>query len=444
MTKRSFAWLVVVLTAADALAAASDFARGAIIELPAQPNAAYRFAVPADVYRWSTRDDLGDLRVLDNGGNEVPYAVRVPPGGDAWSAWTNLPTFAMPAAAATSGSAAVNIELGKDGAVVAVHGAAAPAEAGSYLIDASAYTTPIDELQVIWSTAGDVFVTTRIDASDDLNAWRTVLPSTTLANLTTAGQAVKLDRVTVGGLRTKYLKLGFDRNLTVTGVRVRTRTPTAAARAVETIDGTTRGDGIEFDTGGRFLVDRVSVQLQSPTYLIEARVSSRPRDDAPWRELGTRSFYRATAGDAVVESDPVAVPGQTHRHWRIVASPKPAETPRMRVEWVPHEVVFVAQGAAPYRLVYGQAGLTAREWPIPDLLRRIEHSPDLDALPAAVVHEPVMTGGPDRLVPPPAPIDWRTIWLWIVLVIGVGIVAGLALRLLRSGKGDPPPNADPT
>ena len=35
MTKRFFAWLAVAMTATDALAAANDFARGAVIELPA-------------------------------------------------------------------------------------------------------------------------------------------------------------------------------------------------------------------------------------------------------------------------------------------------------------------------------------------------------------------------------------------------------------------------
>jgi len=446
MTNRAIAVLLMVLPAAHAAAIANDFARGVAIDLPTQRAAAYRIAVPADAYRWSTRDDLGDLRVLDDAGNEVPYALRVPPGGDVWTAWTDLPVFAMPAAAATPGSAAVNIELGAGGAVVAVHGAAVQSESGSYLIDASGYDATIDELQVVWSNSGDVFVTTGVDASADLNAWRTVVPSTTLANLTTAGQAVKLDRVAVsGGVHAKYLKLRFDRNLTVTGARARAHEPTAAARDGTTLDGTVGGDAVEFETGGRFPVDRVAVELDAPTYLIEARVYSRPRDDTPWRDIGTRSFYRATAGQSAVQSDAMSVGGQAHRYWRVVATPPSMSHPRFRIEWVPHEVVFVAQGTPPYRLVYGHAGLQAREWPIADLLKRLDPAADLATLPGASLRAPETLGGSDRLIPPPAPIDWRTIWLWVVLVIGVGIVAGLALRILRSGKGDmPPPDADAT
>ena len=442
MIGRSIGALSIVLVAWDALAVANDFARGAAIDLPARADAAYRVAVPADTYRWSTRDDLGDLRVLDSAGNEVPYTLQVPPGGDSLTAWADLPTFAMPASKTTSGSAAVDIELGEGGTVVAVRGAIVPSEAGSYLIDASSYAAPVDELQVVWSTPGDVFVTTSIDASDDLNAWRTVVASTTLASLETAGRAVKLDRVTVAGIHAKYLKLGFDRSLTVTGVRARSRAPTAAARAAQTLEGTPRGDGVEFDTGARFPVDRVAVELDAPTYLIEARVYSRPRDDAPWRDLGTRSFYRATAGQSTVQSDPMSVAGQSHRYWRVVVTPPTTPTPRLHIEWIPHEVVFVAQGSAPYQIVYGQAGMSAREWPVTDLLKRMDHDTDLAALPNATAREAETLGGQDRLIPPPAPIDWRTIWLWVVLVIGVGIVAGLALRLLRHSKHDAPPGPD--
>jgi hypothetical protein len=434
MMKPSLVWLTVVLVAPDALAAANDFARGAAIELPAQPNAAYRFAVPADVYRWSTRDDLGDLRVLDGNGNEVPYTLRVPPGGDALTVWTDLPAFAMPAAATKPGSAAVNIELGTGGAVVAVHGAAPSSEAVSYLVDAAAYDAPIDELQVTWDTSGDVFVATSIDASDDLNAWRTVSQSTTLAVLTTDGRSVKLDRIALASVRAKYLKLGFARSLSVTGVRVRSREATAVARAGLTLDGQPNDDGVEFDTGGRFPVDRVAVELAAPTYLIEARLYSRPRDDGPWRDLGTRTFYRATAGATAVQSDPMAVSGQPHRHWRVTVTPKTPDSPRLRIEWLPPEIVFIAQGAAPYRLAYGQAGAVAREWPVADLLKRLDRPVDLDTLPAATALQAEMAGGPERLIPPPAPIDWRTVWLWAVLVIGVGVVAGLAFRLLRQAK----------
>jgi hypothetical protein len=43
-----------------------------------------------------------------------------------------------------------------------------------------------------------------------------------------------------------------------------------------------------------------------------------------------------------------------------------------------------------------------------------------------------MLGGPDRLVEVPAPVDWRTIVLWAVLLLGVAAVGAMAYRLLRN------------
>ena len=45
--------------------------------------------------------------------------------------------------------------------------------------------------------------------------------------------------------------------------------------------------------------------------------------------------------------------------------------------------------------------------------------------------EPQVLGGASRLIGEPAPIDWATIMLWSVLVIGVVVIGLLAFRLLR-------------
>src|SRR5262245_27817837 len=108
MSKRAFGAALLVCVSATATNAASlEFARGAVLDLRDDGQPAYRVSVPEDVYLWTTRDDLGDLRVLDGAGNELPYAVRFPPGGDSVTEWSQLPTFALPAASAAKGSTAV-------------------------------------------------------------------------------------------------------------------------------------------------------------------------------------------------------------------------------------------------------------------------------------------------------------------------------------------------
>jgi hypothetical protein len=101
------------------------------------------------------------------------------------------------------------------------------------------------------------------------------------------------------------------------------------------------------------------------------------------------------------------------------------------VGWLPAELVFLKQGNSPYTLAYGQADLAGRQWPIGDLLSRLDSSDNLDELPMADWGEPQVLGGARRLIGEPAPIDWATIMLWSILVIGVGVIGLLAFRLLR-------------
>jgi len=118
--------------------------------------------------------------------------------------------------------------------------------------------------------------------------------------------------------------------------------------------------------------------------------------------------------------------------WRVELVRGDIGTPRLKIGWLPDEVVFLKQESAPYLLVYGQAGLAGKQWPLRDLLSRLGADTDLDAIALSAVGAPETLGGPDRLVAPPEPIDWRTIILWLVLVIGVGVVGVLAYRLVKS------------
>ena len=85
-------------------------------------------------------------------------------------------------------------------------------------------------------------------------------------------------------------------------------------------------------------------------------------------------------------------------------------------------------------LAYGQVDVEARPWPLTELLRKLNGSKpvDLAEVPFARSMDAQMLGGPDRLVADPAPVDWRTIILWAVLLLGVTAVGAMAYRLLRS------------
>jgi hypothetical protein len=181
-------------------------------------------------------------------------------------------------------------------------------------------------------------------------------------------------------------------------------------------------------------VDRLKLtDAEGASFLATVRVYSRMHEEDAWRDRGLRTFYRSLVGGVAVESAALAI-DDGDRFWRLEFEGEGLSAPRLNVGWLPDEVVFLKQGAAPYVLAYGQAGVEARQWPLTELLRQLNGSrpPDLAKVPFARVMEARMLGGPDRLIDAADPIDWRTIVLWLVLVAGVLAVGTMAYRLLRT------------
>lgn len=450
--------LGLLLTTSLLHAAPEDFARGMIIEI-AEPGLAQRLTLTTDLYQWVTRDDLGDLRIFDAHGSELPYALRRSSAGESHTPWQTLPLFPLPVSvpvslpgpeAGSETAAGVNIELGAGGAVVAVRGpvATAPGET-SYLIDGSSYPHQPTELELNWpSETADFVARFQVDASDDLNTWRTVVAAATLAALHTDGQRVLLDKIELPPVQARYLRLqplGGAESLILDSVKTRARIAIDPVRHWLSLAGTQKKDGYEFTANGRFPLDRVEVTLDRDTYLIEARLSSRADSKSSWQDLGVHRFYRARVNGRIAASEPLAIRRPDHDQWRVELISPGEAVPRLQIGWLPDEVVFVPQGEPPYLLAYGRAGLSGNQWPMADLLSqldteapsRVGESPDpmFETLPRAQLANPRMLGGEDRLQPEPRPIQWRTILLWTVLLLGVGLVALFAYRLLRPAAG---------
>lgn len=436
MKHRMVFGLALTVLSGALTAAPSDFARGLVL-MPEDGAPVQHVLLPADVYRWVVRDDLGDLRVYDPAGEEIAHALQRPSGTEEYTAWQVLPMFRLPAVDPEAGdSAGVNIELADGGAVVAVHGGRPRGTPGQrYLLDATAYRQPLVELKFSWRGDGDVVTQVMVEAADDLDDFRELVASASLADLTAGAERVRLDRLALPGpTRAKYLRVSrmAGRDLDFDQIEVRSRETRAPVRQWALLDGVVVDEGLEFDTGGRYPVDRISVELDRPSYLLEATISSRARPDRPWNDRGTHTFYRVMVNGVEARSDPLKFASPYHRYWRVEPlDDDAAAEPRLKVGWAPDRLVFANPGQGPYTLAYGSGAIAGRQWPMADLLRRLDPSRTLGDVPMATAGSPEMLGGPERLEPLPEPVDWKTVTLWAVLVLGVAVVAGLAIRLLR-------------
>lgn len=413
-------------------AGAGEFAYGRPIDLTSEATL-QRLRLPQDVYEWVTRSDLGDLRVFNGADEEVPYQILRPQRQEDFTTWVALPLFALPVAENAQSTSRVDIKLDDRGTVVAVDGGGAGAvDYAAFLLDASALERPISQLQLDWEPAGFVGQV-RLEASDDLNEWRLLADSATLAELRSQGAQIRKDILEFGPTHAAYLRLTQLDNggrLQLTGVRARSRETHLPPRSWKTLAPQAADGGFEYATGGLFPLDRVTVVADATSYLFQAELLSRARPEQPWESRGRYTFYATQVNEQPLAALPLRV--RSHQHWRVeLEDDEAAVRPLLRVGWRPDEVIFIPQGPQPMQLAYGRAATEGRPWPIAELLTQSGAPPELDRAPLVGLGDAVLLGGVDVRLPSRG-VDWETVLLWLVLVVGVGIVGTLAYRLVKS------------
>jgi hypothetical protein len=188
--------------------------------------------------------------------------------------------------------------------------------------------------------------------------------------------------------------------------------------------------GYAFDLGAHPPVTRVNVLLPEANSVIGIELSSRrtPRD--PWRPVTRAGFYRLKTPDGEQQNAPLEIATDVDRYWRarITGSDNLPHAPlRLRVEWVPNEVTFLARGPGPYLLAYGSAAAARADTDLSQIPSTLEIAP-------ATVGTPQVLGGSSRLVAQHL-FPWMRAVLWSVLILAVILLAGMAYRLLKENGG---------
>ncbi len=456
---------------AEAAAAADlkpeDFAYGMNM-LRSSDAAAYRVPLPLAVYQTVVHADLGDVRVFNERDEMVPYRIERPRSqSTVRAAPVALPVFPL-RSDSREALDAIRLTIESRGTRVDVqtpatsHGAAethvgaksaASGPAARYIIDGRALQLPIAGLQLTWpDDAPDFAGRLRVEASEDLGSWRTVVTGAPVANLR-AGEARILERrVELAGVTAKFWRLSWadaPAPFAITSVVAEAaRDHVDLARATLTVAGTTvpgkRGE-FEFDLGAQAPVDRVNLELPEQNSIVEVEFLSRARPDAPWQPAVRGGFYRLKSTrptamgrstsietEADLTNSSLSIRPTPHRYWLARVDTRGGGlgrgVPRLHVGWLPHEVVFLARGAGPFTLAYGSSKVHAAA--------ALGAIPPGVSIESATLAEPVALGGDARLAPAAtARVFWsKSTVLWTVLGIGVALLALMAYRLARELK----------
>ncbi len=438
-----FFWIQIV--AAQTQPKPNDFAFGITLELEAG-GSIYEVKLPHEVYEGVTRADLGDLRVFNGAGEVVPYLARSLPAKTD-SAKTRVPLPLFPLYGSDSESLdRVSLKVRRDaaGTIVDVQTRDAQSENRrliTYLLDAGRIERPIDALVVsfgskpqnqIWKIA--------VTCSDDLENWRPLVISAPIADLMYGGFALRQNRIVLPATKAKYFRISWARSEDAPVLET-----IAAESATATVSPprewlTLSASGKKSESGEYFFtstgympVDRLRVTLPQKNTVAQSTFWSRNDDDDEWRHRSSALIYHQQIEGEDIANLEVAISPVADRQWRMQVEQSGGGLGegllQLEIGWAPQQLLFVARGEEPFTLAYGNARIEVNE-KSPEILNALQQEDKL-TIKSAQTGAPVSLGGESRLRPPALGSNPKNWILWGVLILGVLMLGGMAVRLFR-------------
>jgi Protein of unknown function (DUF3999) len=431
----------------DRMPAPVDYAYGWTIR-QAAPSGFHEFDLPLEVYRSVADPALRDIGVYDARGEPVPRLIGAPlepaAAPDETVEESLLPVLASPGTRVAD--MRVALEQSGDGTSVRIEsvanadGVALQQALVAYIADLGEKTARLRALEFDWPREIEpVIAHLTIEGSDDLDRW-SLLGSGTVAGLSQDDARIERRRIELQSPAIRYLRISWSRvpdgwRLTRLVARY-SRSPQPAPRRTETLWPTGRDPddgGWLYDLGGAPQVDRIGLELPANNELLRVNVQAWEPSGQYWRPVHEGLFYRLQREGSVLESEPVAIAPLRASRWKLVIERGSAASRLgLVLGWRPDRLLFLAQGEGPWQLVAGsaqdaQAGFPQARYADPDMRGILKNAGPVGVATLAARQT---LGGETRLQPPRSP-EWRRWLLWLGLVVGVLLVAGMALRLLR-------------
>ncbi|QRY80072.1 DUF3999 domain-containing protein [Pseudomonas sp. PDNC002] len=440
------AWLLSAN--ASAALAPTDFSNRVPLEVSGN-GPWYRVQLPIDVLFAARHGDLRDVRVFNAEGEALPYSLRSSAASEK-EVRSELQARIFPLRGAAGSAAADNLKIVRSttGTILEIS-PSAPAQDKTqvlrgWLLETGAGDLPLDRLQLDWTADSDGFQRLRIEASDDLEHWRS-LGEGQLARLDFNGQRIEQNDIALPGETARYLRLWWE-------------SPEQAAQLVgATLSGSRSSTGpvpmlwseplaAKADNNGDFTwslplalpVERVRIPLVQDNTLAPVVISGRHDGNVQWTPLARGVLYRLPGQGGEITQEELELPGTTLGQLRLQVDSRGGglggSTAHLSVGVRATELVFLARGGAPYELAVGSASATDAGLPLSTLVPGYEPK-RLAAMGDARLKGTLQAPAPQAAVSvAKSDTQWKRYGLWALLLAGVGLLALMALSLLKGNR----------
>ncbi len=447
-----FILIILIICATNAFAAEDEssmyeYARGFEL-ITEQQSAIYKVALPETVYNTVSKKDFSDIRIFNQDNEPVPHVIqqlKIKTGTKIGS--LELPFFPIVNEEVNLISSGLGITVTSEGQVVLIQTEGGSSELNQdttkhYLIDASHINASIDSIDVklngIESGYAKAF---RLDYSNDLNQWSTLVDQATLTELKYGQYFLKNTRVKLPHKNIKYLRftwLGDVGALAITSVKANFKEEYLSENqnwsTSRLIDKDIEQATYVFDTGGVFNIEQIDIKLPEDNTLIDVIIESRASNNLPWIKRFDGVFYKLYFEGLKLTGKPVTVNSTKDRYWKIRFQSKDGignVEPVLKYAWRPNYLYFLARGNAPYILAFGNANINIKNHVASRLMNVLNQDVSNEMVGLAKIgKEIILKGEPALKVQKTLP--WQRIALWLILIIGVIVIATMVIRLARN------------
>ena len=427
----------------------------------------YRLPLPLALRWQSAHADLRDLRVFNAEGESLAYGfVQARPLQMREVQEQAVKWFPLRGPAdASSKQSGISVQRSGDGTLIQV----APDQTvptdktvlRGWLLDTSGISAPLQKLALDWKGGAEGFQRFRIEASDDLQQWRS-WGDGQIARLAFGGEQIERREIALPGTRARYLRLTWESPREAPTLTQAVLTSTSNNELVPPLDWSdmiqAKRDGDEYQVSlpRSTVLERVRVSVYqeniiapvSLSMLDQAAISSNhsgsSRRDArrpqpSWGPIANGVLYRLVQDGNEIRNDELELPAVPVKDLKLRVDARGGglgDAVSFRVASRAMEVVFLARGTPPYTLAMGRENAEATQLPLSVLVPG--YQPDrLTKMGTAQASAPL-----PPVTRTPAPLvshTWKKIGLWAVLLMGVGLLGLMAMSLLKTQRKTQPP-----
>lgn len=460
--KSSLALIVALVTLPKIILAISEHDFAYIAEIETHNSTPYyELEIPSAVYETVSRSDLGDLRILNGDGQVVPHGLRMMAmKKNTNTEMMNIPFFPLyqnqisQEAGKSITDLHLNIKRDSQGEVINIQ-SSLPKDTKSqqlsgYLLDLRQWKKPIDQLKITWKqTDGSSFIRKlNISKSSNLERWRSIATGKTLVNLTYQNHQLTDNTISLSSSSSNYLRLIFSDQkpgLELDSIQVsHTKSYSQRQRNWQAVTlGKTENAGeYHFQHNIKSLARQLEIKLPENNTVVRVQVLSRSTKEQPWRYSGSTLLYRLSVNGTDIEKSKINITASRDNNWLLRFDQQGGGIgtglPEVKLAWQPQQLVFIARGQAPYRMVWGSAKINPVVINANQLLpvttksmadNNIGNASMLSQ--AELLSDTIRSINKKALEPKSKEINWRHWILWIALIAAALMLIWMAVGLMK-------------